>query len=98
METLKAEAAVETRESNADDSPESLLVAALVDAMMAHAATDGAVDYPKAAAAMARCLAEMIGPQSLSVRKSMLADFRSCLDVEVQRCALRHSVINGGKS
>lgn len=69
-----------------------------VDLLMLHYANEhGAVDYPRAAAAFAQILAEMIGPQPIPIRAQMLMEFQKELDRAVQLAALRASVIPGGK-
>jgi len=70
----------------------------IVDVLMATCANEhGAVDYPRACAAFAQVLAEMIGPQALAVRAQMLLEFQKELDRAVQLASLRASVIPGGK-
>lgn len=77
--------------------PATPLLQALGDALMMHAAPDGAIDWPQASAGLARMLAEILGPQPIIVRQKMMADFRAELDRSVNLAALRASVITGGK-
>ena len=78
-------------------APVDPLIEALVDVLMTHAAVDGAVDYPRAAAAFAQLMAEMIGPQDLPIRRNMVGEFYKELDRSIQLAALRASVVPGGK-
>lgn len=82
----------------APTEPADPLQDGIVATLMAHAADgNGAVNYPKAAAAFAALMAEMIGPQPLDIRKKMISDFQTELHKQIQLCALRTSVIHGGK-
>lgn len=74
------------------------LLDAVTAALVEHGSPQGYIDYVQMGSVFARLIAEVVGPQDPRVRQDMLRDFRKALDVEVQRCALRHSVINGGKS
>jgi len=66
------------------------LMAAIVDALMKHAAPLGSVDFPVAAGAFARIIAEMIHPQpSFSIRRAMRDEFNRMLDAEIVMMGLR---------
>lgn len=72
------------------------LIEAIVEAMLLHAAPGGAVDYPRAAAAFAQLLAEMIGPQLPQVRNAMMHEFSANLAKAVNLASLRASIIKPG--
>lgn len=71
---------------------------ALVSVLMEHAAPSGAVDYPKAASAMATLLGEMIGPQDLPIRRAMIAEFNMNLERAVNLSSLRSTFPQGGRN
>lgn len=73
------------------------LIEAIVAALMEHAAPGGAVDYPRAAAAFAQLLAEMIGPQPFPVQSQMVTEFGENLKRLVLIASLR-ATANAGKS
>lgn len=80
------------------DEPEAdPLIEAIVTALMEHAAPAGAVDFPRAAAAFAQILAEMIGPQLHGVQKQILRDFNENLNRMVLIASLR-ATANAGKT
>lgn len=71
------------------------LIEALVEVLMREAAPGGAVDFPRAAAAFAQLLAEMIGPQPYGVQQQMLADFNDNLKRLVLVASLRATAAAG---
>lgn len=68
---------------------------ALVEVLMEHAAPNGAVDYPKTAAAFVKLLAEMIGPQPDAIRNQMLAEVSLSLRSAVNIAVLKIDVMKG---
>lgn len=76
---------------------EADLMDALATALMAHAAPGGAVDYPRAAAAFAQLLAEMIGPQPHKIQGQMITDFGENLKRLTLIASLR-ATANAGKA
>lgn len=68
--------------------PDSL-IDAIVAALMEHAAPNGSVEYPIAAAAFVKLMAEMLGPQDAKIQKTMMAEFHANLRTAVLLAALR---------
>jgi hypothetical protein len=81
-------------EPAAEPSPEPLL-AAVIEALMTHAAPGGAVEYPRAASVFVALLAEMIGQQSHALRDQMMAEFTLQLRSAVHVAVLRSTVLKG---
>lgn len=76
--------------------PADPLVDGIVDVLMEHCKTeDGAVDFGRASGAFVSLLAEMIGPQTETVQKKMVADVREALDMAVKVASLRSSIMSG---
>lgn len=84
----------------APDQEGDILPQALSAAIMAHGLRNGALDYPAVASAMILILADIIGPQTRDVRRSMVADFAAHLGDSVRAAANRillQTTVNNGK-